>query len=322
MQAGIALWHGVRGGPSGSGEPTRTGTGNMTEIRVMLIDSDQQQNTAIDALLAEQQSPILPYSLTVVGSMSDAYDTLRRSMIPHIILLAIELPGMSGLDALLELRDCVGEKVAIIVTGTTSVQDPILAQTCKRRGANALFTKPLCSEDVRRLWQFVRQRGAKASPYASPEYASPFGIAGTTRGCAASSTAEGWRDRRPVATTAAPVAATTAPPPPAAQAAAERNLIADELPPGCQQHPQVPSVTLGTNATTTTSTTTTCPPQVASGALRGGRNVPGCSGASGALRGRAGQQPPGSPRLSAASAPHGAPWEPPGEHRDGVCKQQ
>jgi len=304
---------------------------------------DEQEQKSITRLFAEanEHSSIIRYGLTSVGSTSDACYTLRRSTMPHIILIAMELLGTSGLDALPKLRDWAGEEVAIIILSG----DPTLEQLCKRRGADEMLLKPLGSEDVSRLWQFAHRRGADLT-------------SGTAEGMALqrewpSAGGGGALDRRQAATAATPVAETAALPAivvrtaaaeQAAAAAAAAAAVAaasgasaraqvvlrasavssslraegtEGLPPGHLQQPQPPSQAGGASGSSNSGACPpqACPPQAASSsAMRS--CIPGCScasvasGASGAVR-RAGQQPARS-------------WELPDEdeHGEGICKQQ
>ena len=100
----------------------------------------------------------------------------------HLILLDMILPDRSGCEILPQLRAAVGDDVAIVMASSDShvctprpqaqSRDALahappvqfsrglaqisLVQLCVRRGADAFLVKPLASEEVQHIWQFVK----------------------------------------------------------------------------------------------------------------------------------------------------------------------
>jgi len=69
---------------------------------------------------------------------------------PDIILLDLNLPGLSGLETLAELKaDPVLRRIPVLVLTTSKSQDEI--NGCYERGAAAVLNKPLRLRDYRAL---------------------------------------------------------------------------------------------------------------------------------------------------------------------------
>ena len=97
------------------------------------------------------------FDLTVVGSAAEAMALLAAPGTERfdLILLDMMLPDTTGDELLPDLRSMVGEDVTIVMASAHSHTS--LVQLCVRRGADAFLVKPLGSEEVRHIWQFVKE---------------------------------------------------------------------------------------------------------------------------------------------------------------------
>ena len=100
---------------------------------------------------------VVEFDLTVVGSAAEAMTLLRAPDTERfdLILLDMLLPDTTGDELLPDLRSMVGEDVTIVMASAHSHTS--LVQLCVRRGADAFLVKPLGSEEVRHIWQFVKE---------------------------------------------------------------------------------------------------------------------------------------------------------------------
>ena len=81
-------------------------------IRVSLIEDDKTIREGYVFLLEAAKN------ITVASSYSNVEDALKKlaADVPHVILLDIELPGMSGIDALPKLKKLLPETYILMLT--------------------------------------------------------------------------------------------------------------------------------------------------------------------------------------------------------------
>jgi two-component system, NtrC family, response regulator AtoC len=103
------------------------------KTRVLVVDDDP----VFQELVPEQLS-MLGMEAAVAGTGRDALDALRRTDY-DIVLLDVNMPGVSGLDALQEIRQLDDAPEVIMFTGDNSLSTGIEAM---RRGAYDYLTKP------------------------------------------------------------------------------------------------------------------------------------------------------------------------------------
>lgn len=105
----------------------------------------------------EANEGAVTFEVEAVSNAKAAIERLERDedKLFHIILLDILLPDLNGYEVLPTLRTLVGEDVAIVMASAHSHIS--LVQLCVRRGADAFLVKPLNSEEVRHIWQFIKE---------------------------------------------------------------------------------------------------------------------------------------------------------------------
>ncbi|PYS85097.1 MAG: sigma-54-dependent Fis family transcriptional regulator [Acidobacteria bacterium] len=110
------------------------GPGEMNrKTRVLVVDDDP----VFQELVPEQLS-MLGFEAAVAGTGQEALDALRRTDY-DVVLLDVNMPGLSGLEALREIGQLEDAPEVIMLTGDNSLSTGIEAM---RRGAYDYLTKP------------------------------------------------------------------------------------------------------------------------------------------------------------------------------------
>jgi len=130
----------------------------MDPIRVMVVDDHRLFRRALVALLA------LDRGVNVVGQAGDAGEAVRQAQAlqPELILLDVDLPGASGIQALGSLRE-VCPQVRILMLSVSEDEGDL--QAALRGGANGYLLKTMESDDLSR----AIQRAARGEAVVSPE---------------------------------------------------------------------------------------------------------------------------------------------------------
>jgi len=103
----------------------------------------------VDALVwAFRRLGVQPPRFTA-SSGDEALDLLHRlSLLPSLVLLDLNLPGLDGRSALREIRsDAAFSRLPVAVLSTSD--DPTDVQTCREAGADAYLVKPVRLEALR-----------------------------------------------------------------------------------------------------------------------------------------------------------------------------
>ena len=130
----------------------------MDPVRLMVVDDHKLFRRGLVALLA------LDRGVAVVGEAGDAGEAVRQAQAlqPAVILLDIDLPGASGIQALTGLREaCPGARILML----TVSEDEDDLQAALRAGANGYLLKTMEGEDLSR----AIQRAARGEAVISPE---------------------------------------------------------------------------------------------------------------------------------------------------------
>jgi DNA-binding NtrC family response regulator len=103
------------------------------KIRVLVVDDDP-----VFQELVPEQLAVFDFEAAVAATGQGALDTLRRTDY-DVVLLDVNLPGLSGLDALRVIKQLEDAPEVIMLTGDNSLSTGIEAM---RRGAYDYLTKP------------------------------------------------------------------------------------------------------------------------------------------------------------------------------------
>ncbi len=130
----------------------------MDPIRVMVVDDHRLFRRALVALLA------LDRGVQVVGEAGDAGEAVRQAQAlqPELILLDVDLPGASGIQALGSLREVCPQVRILMLTVSEDEGD---LQAALRGGANGYLLKTMESDDLSR----AIQRAARGEAVVSAE---------------------------------------------------------------------------------------------------------------------------------------------------------
>ena len=132
-----------------------SGTASSEPLRVLLIDDNA-------AMLARATAVLSP-GCTIVGSARDGLTALAaaQALQPHVIVLDISMPGMTGLEVALRLRQS-GSTAAMVFLTVHDEEEFVVA--AREAGAIGYVVKPrLCSD----LMLAVREAQA-GRPFVSP----------------------------------------------------------------------------------------------------------------------------------------------------------
>jgi DNA-binding response OmpR family regulator len=116
--------------------PSGEAKSKTTPKRVLIVDDD----AAVAAVLAEHLSDA--YAVEIVSNGSQALDAVRRAR-PDLVLLDLNMPGLSGLDVLRRLRAMDARLPVLIVTGTSD--DALIGETI-RSGGFSYIRKPFSTK--------------------------------------------------------------------------------------------------------------------------------------------------------------------------------
>jgi len=128
---------------------------NATPV-VLLVDDDRADQEIIKRI-AEQGATSA--RLVIVSSGQDALDYLAKknkfegagdAPTPDLILLDLNMPGLTGLDVLSRIRNDTQTKRIPVVVLTTSDREADVLQSYER-GANTYLTKPVKFEEFVRV---------------------------------------------------------------------------------------------------------------------------------------------------------------------------
>jgi DNA-binding NtrC family response regulator len=110
--------------------------------RILIIDDDKHMRTACSRVLTRAG-----YSISCVETGEDGLREIQNSPDPFdVVLLDQLMPGMSGMDALEQIKTASANLPVIIITG--SVTDETAAEIIQK-GACDCLPKPFTPEQLR-----------------------------------------------------------------------------------------------------------------------------------------------------------------------------
>lgn len=111
-------------------------------LRVLVADDEKNARDRMIRCVDKFQN-----GLTIVGTASDGYETYDKiiSLCPDIVLIDIEMPGMSGLDVIRKIREAKLPTVFIIIS---SYNEFSYAQEALRLNVEEYLLKPFLPADV------------------------------------------------------------------------------------------------------------------------------------------------------------------------------
>ena len=106
----------------------RQAKGEKSDLRVLLVDDHDLFRTGLRNLLEEQ-------GLQIVGEAANGKDAIRvvREMAPDIVVMDLNMPGISGVEATREITSCAPLTRVVVLTISDQdedVMDAIVAGAC------------------------------------------------------------------------------------------------------------------------------------------------------------------------------------------------
>jgi len=150
------MWH-EHGITQREGTPVNFHAPVQGPVRVVVVDDHRLFRRGLIALLA------LDRSISVAGEAGDAGEAVRvaQSVQPDVILLDLDLPGASGVQAIPSLREACPEARILMLTVSEDEQD---MQAALRGGANGYLLKTMEGEDLSRAIHAAMRGEAVVSP--------------------------------------------------------------------------------------------------------------------------------------------------------------
>ena len=113
----------------------------MSGIRILVVDDHPLMREGIGALLADQSDMIL------VGEAADGHEAVERwrSLRPDVTLMDLQMAGMSGIDAIIAIRNEHPDARVIVLT---TYAGDVLALRALKAGARAYVLKGLVRKEL------------------------------------------------------------------------------------------------------------------------------------------------------------------------------
>lgn len=130
---------------------------NLTKnLTTLIVDDDDITRQLLRGILRSA-------GFQVVGEAGDGEKALAlfQKLRPQVICMDIDMPGMSGIEALKKIRETDGEAIVLMITGAATGDNVRGAITA---GASGVIAKPFNTakiiSEVERAWQRARAKPA------------------------------------------------------------------------------------------------------------------------------------------------------------------
>ena len=136
--------------------------------RILVVDDEASQRQLLGGFLQS-----LGMQVEEAGSAEEALKLIRRSA-PNIVLLDVRLPGISGIDALPEIRKIAGDLPVLLITAHADLRQAVAAM---KTGADDYLAKPLDLDELETVIFDLIGRPEKEGPgggKAVPELPADF----------------------------------------------------------------------------------------------------------------------------------------------------
>jgi DNA-binding NarL/FixJ family response regulator len=145
--------------------PTPAMTNDTPLIRILSVDDHPLLRSGIAALIDTQPD------MRMVGEASNGNEAvqLHRQLNPDVTLMDLQMPDMSGLDAIISIR--TEQPSARIIVLTTYAGD-VLAQRALKAGAQAYVLKSLVRTEILNTIRIVYAGEKQVQAHVSPRFQS------------------------------------------------------------------------------------------------------------------------------------------------------
>jgi DNA-binding NarL/FixJ family response regulator len=140
-------------------------------IRILVVDDHPLLRDGIAALIVNQPDMQL---VAEAESGQEAVEKFRLTQ-PDITLMDVQMPGMSGIDAIIAIRDDYPTARVIVLT---TYGGDALAERALKAGAQAYVLKGLVRKDLLETIRVVHAGSKRISPDIAAQLADHMGTAG------------------------------------------------------------------------------------------------------------------------------------------------
>ena len=146
-------------------------TSMTARIRVLAVDDHPLLREGIAALIANQPD------MQLVGEAASGVEAVEkfRATQPNVTLMDLQMPEMSGIDAIIAIR---GEYPAARIIVLTTYGGDALAERALKAGAQAYVLKGLVRKDLLETIRTVHAGSKRISPDVAAQLANHMGEAG------------------------------------------------------------------------------------------------------------------------------------------------
>lgn len=127
-------------------------------INVVVVEDDELYRTSIQELINESKQLLCEQAFE---SCEDAIEFIKKDYVPEILLLDIDLPGMSGIEGIKHFKE-ISPASRIIMLTVFDDDDKIFNAIC--HGASGYLLKSSTSENITKYVADVVGGGAAMSP--------------------------------------------------------------------------------------------------------------------------------------------------------------
>jgi CheY-like chemotaxis protein len=120
--------------------------------RVLLVEDNRNLRLTTTRMLEH-----LGYAVTAVANGAEAVEAYRGGSPPDVVMMDVVLPGMSGLEALREIRALVPAARVVLCSGAADK----LERTNGVQGADAVLAKPYDVDLLATTLERVLRRGGR-----------------------------------------------------------------------------------------------------------------------------------------------------------------
>ncbi len=107
--------------------------------KLLLVDDEPEQHQLLGDYLSRQG-----YSTQSVGSAPRALDIVREDP-PDMVIMDVRMPGMSGIEALAQIRRTQPDLPVLLITAYTDIRDAVRAM---KDGAVDYLSKPVDLDEL------------------------------------------------------------------------------------------------------------------------------------------------------------------------------
>jgi two-component system, chemotaxis family, protein-glutamate methylesterase/glutaminase len=143
----------------------RVVTADMRPVRVLIVDDSAVARKLLNDLLAAEPETV------VAGVAINGRQALARipALKPDLVTLDIDMPGMDGLEVLVEIRKLY-PKLPVIMFSTLTERGAVVTLDALSRGASDYVAKPSPSETPERSHERVRKELMRKIKSLCPEH--------------------------------------------------------------------------------------------------------------------------------------------------------